>query len=71
MMRMKKFILLAVTLLVAGSVAFAQGLVKPDALKPGDKVITNQILRLRDGIRVTEKTAQTPSAAPAAETKTE
>ena len=38
MMRMKKFILLAVTLLVAGSVAFAQGLVKPDALKPGDKV---------------------------------
>lgn len=38
MMRMRKFILLAVTLLVAGSVAFAQGLVKPDALKPGDKV---------------------------------
>ena len=29
-------------------------------LKPGDKVITNQILRLRDGIRVTEKTAQAP-----------
>lgn len=25
-------------------------------LNPGDKVITNQILRLRDGIRVTEKT---------------
>ena len=40
-------------------------------LKPGDKVITNQILRLRDGIRVTEKTAQAPVAEAAGETKTE
>ena len=32
-------------------------------LKPGDKVITNQILRLREGIRVTEKTAS-PVAQP-------
>ena len=40
-------------------------------LKPGDKVITNQILRLRDGIRVTEKTEQAPEAAPAGESKTE
>ena len=40
-------------------------------LKPGDKVITNQILRLRDGIRVTDKTAQAPVAEAAGETKTE
>ena len=30
-------------------------------LNPGDKVITNQILRLREGIRVTEKTNEAPS----------
>ena len=27
-------------------------------LNPGDKVITNQIMRLREGIRVTEKAAE-------------
>lgn len=35
-------------------------------LKSGDKVITNQILRLREGIRVTEKTA-VPTAQPEAQ----
>ena len=36
-----------------------------NGLKPGDKVITNQILRLRDGLRVTEKSSdKTDSSEP-------
>ena len=38
-------------------------------LKPGDKVITNQILRLREGIKVKEKNASEPQNAATGDTK--
>ena len=38
-------------------------------LKPGDKVITNQILRLREGIKVTEKNTSEPQSSATGDTK--